>query len=264
MMNPFAGLRESVDEFAKGKSWGWHVLPWLFGLYIFVQMFHFDMVGGHMPLVLLVPYSFDFVLHEFAHMFTAFMPDLLTASAGSIAELLLGAGLVWGAFHFRNYFASLFCLLWFDLTLQSAGTYMADAVPQQLPLVSLGGALSGQDPVHDWHFVFGQLHMLGASGFIGNGLRILGHTVGLLGIAFTAYVMYRMVAVSAAEKPVAAPKVLRSFGLPQAGVSKPASPPSDNKTATQTGGRPPGSSLYPTPSRGNLADYPQHKEGGSD
>src|SRR6185369_13491070 len=123
------------------------------------------------------------------HLFTAFLPSVLTASAGSVSELLLGSGLVAGAFWFRNYFASLFCCLWFDLAAQSAGTYMADAIPQRLPLVSLDGALSGQDPVHDWHFVFGQLHMLGASAFIVNGLRFVGHAVGLFGVAFSAYML---------------------------------------------------------------------------
>ncbi len=231
-----ANLRAPLDEFVKGKSWYWYVPLWLFGLYAFVQLCRFDMLKP-MAVVVLIPYSFDFMLHEFAHIFTAFLPAVLTASAGSVSELLLGAGLVFGAFWFKNYFAVLFCCLWADLTLQSAGTYMADAIPQRLPLVSLGGALSGQDPVHDWHFVFGQLHMLGMSAFIGNSLRVIGFCVGLFGLALSGWVMYKMAAANrstaASPTPIAAPP-LSSPSTP--GTSRP-------------------SSIYPTPTKGALAEH---------
>jgi hypothetical protein len=77
---------------------------------------------------------------------------------------------------------------------------MADAVPQQLPLVSLGGALSGQDAVHDWHFVFSQLHLLDASAFIGNSLRVTGHIAGFAGVVFVAWLIFKMIAAHSAEK----------------------------------------------------------------
>jgi hypothetical protein len=83
--------------------------------------------------------------------------------------------------------------LWCMLTCQSAGIYMADAQVQRLELVSLGGALSGSDQaIHDWHFVFGQLHMLGLSAFIGNSVRVIGIIVGVAGLLFTAWLLYKM------------------------------------------------------------------------
>ncbi len=227
-----------MDEFAKGKLWYWHLPLWLFGLYAFVKLLGFDMLKP-MPIVLLVPYSFDFLLHEFAHLFTAFLPAVLTASAGSISELMLGTGLVVGAFWFRNYFAAMFCCLWFDLTAQSAGTYMADAIPQHLPLVSLGGALSGQDPIHDWHFVFSKLHMLGASAFIGDGLRFVGHVVGLCGVALAAWLMYKMAIAS--SEPTADAKQSRvtdRMELPKAATPELAK------------------SIYPAASKGALSYRP--------
>ncbi len=230
-----ATLQASVDDYAKGKLWYWHIPLWLVGIYIFIKLLGFNMLVG-LPLVLLIPYSFDFVLHESAHIFTAPLPPVLTASAGSIAELLLGTGLVIGAFYFRNYFASMFCFLWFDLTCQSAGTYMADAIPRRLPLVSLGGALSGQDPIHDWHFVFGHLHVLGASAFIGNSIRIVGHIAGLFGVAFAAWIMYKMAA--AASPPQTAP-VHAKPGSPAAGAANPS----------------PKRAIYPEPTRGALAPH---------
>ena len=234
-----ATFRASLDEYTKDKLWYWHIPLWLFGAYIFIKLLGFNMLVG-LPVVLLVPYSFDFVLHEFAHLFTAPLPAVLTASAGSGSELLLGTGLVVGAFYFRNYFASMFCLLWFDLTCQSAGTYMADAIPQRLPLVSLGGALSGQDPIHDWYFVFGKLHMLGASAFIGNSLRFVGHVAGLVGMLFAAWLIYRMAA--AASSPQAETAQSKLPAKPVHSVATIAAP-SPNRF------------IYPEPIRGNLAPH---------
>lgn len=234
-----ATFKASLDEYAKNKLWYWHIPLWLFGAYIFVKLLGFNMIAG-LPFVLLVPYSFDFVLHEFAHLFTAPLPAVMTASAGSVSELLLGLGLVYGAFRFRNYFASMFCLLWFDLTCQSAGTYMADAIPQRLPLVSLGGALSGQDPIHDWHFVFSHLHMLGISAFIGNSVRLVGHMAGLFGMLFAGWVIYKM--ASAASEPRTEPA-----------KSKPLAKPAHTVASTVV--LSPHRSIYPEATRGTLAPH---------
>jgi hypothetical protein len=239
----FANLRanftESLKAYATRKTWYWYLPLWLFGAYVFVKLLAFNMLGS-LPIVLLVPYSFDFMLHEMAHIVTAFLPSIMTASSGSFSELLLGTGLVLGGFWFRNYFAIMFCCLWFDLTAQSAGTYMADAIPQQLPLVSLGGALSGQDPLHDWHFVFGKLHMLGASAFVGNSLRLVGHLVGLFGLLFAGWIIYQIAA--ATQKPVDNSKPL---------PPKPTVPVGPIVTTTQ------GHSTYPEPTQGPLAEHTQ-------
>jgi hypothetical protein len=187
-----SSLNTRVEKYAAGKIWYWYLPLWLFGLYIFYELFQLDMAHQQMPLVLIIPYSADFLLHEWAHIFTAFLPAVMTASAGSLSELGLGTTLVVMAFWQRSYFAALFCLLWLDLACQSAGQYMADAIPQQLQLVSLGAALSGGEAKHDWHFVFGQLHILQASYFIGDSIRIIGDLAGLLGVAFSAWLLYKM------------------------------------------------------------------------
>lgn len=229
-------FRATIDDFAKGKLWHWHIPLWLFGLYVFIKMFEFNM-GGTIPGVLLVPYWFDFMVHEFAHVFAGPMPPIVAAAAGSFSELVIGVGLVVGALLLRNFFALLFCLLWFDLVLQSIGTYMADAVPRQLPLVSLGGAFTGQDATHDWHFIFGELGMLGASGLIGGSLRALGHLVGLFGLVFAAWLIYKMAVVN--KQKVAAP-------------AAPAPKPKAAFPSTQAS-RPATNSVYPEATRGDLA-----------
>lgn len=185
-------FKQNVTDYAAGKTWYWYLPLWLFGSYIFLQLFQMDMVGGQLPGVLIIPYSFNFALHEVSHIVVAFLPPVLVAAAGSGSELLLGTGLVIMALWQRSYFAILYAALWFALACQSAGQYMADAVPQQIPLVSLGGALSGQDAKHDWNFVFGQLHLLPVSGLIGMSLRVAGMVVAMSALVFTAWVLYMM------------------------------------------------------------------------
>jgi len=193
------GLQQKVERYAQGKTWYWYVPVWLFGLYVFVSLCGYD-PDKSMPLPIAIGQSFDFLLHEMAHIVTAFLPAILTAAAGSLSELLLGTALVVAAFKTRSYMTSLISCLWFMLACQSAGVYMADARAQNLELLSLGAALSGSDEAtHDWHFVFGQLHILSLDIFIGDSVRFMGIVVGLFGLAFTAWVIYFMIQPPAAS-----------------------------------------------------------------
>lgn len=246
MIMVFAKTRADIDKYAKGKLWYWHLPLWLFGVYVFVELVGFNLIDPQ-PFVLAVPHSFDFILHEFAHVFTAWLPPLLAAVSGSAVELLLGGLLVYGAYQFRNYFASLFCCLWFMLTCMSVGSYMADAVPQKIPLVSLGGSIAGaQDVVHDWNFIFGELNMLDSSAFIGNSLRMFGIIVGLFGLVFSAWIIYKMAAAASANEPTESEKTL----LKNAQVN-------NNSYLRDADGK---GSIYPTATRGNLS-HPSPTEG---
>ncbi len=239
MVMVFAKTRADIDKYAKGKLWYWHLPLWLFGVYIFVELIGFNLIDPQ-PFVLAVPHSFDFILHEFAHVFTAWLPALLAAVSGSAVELLLGALLVYGAYQFRNYFASLFCCLWLMLTCMSVGSYMADALPQKIPLVSLGGSIAGsQDTIHDWNFIFGELNMLDSSSLIGNSLRAFGVAVGLFGLVFSAWIIYKMAAAAAANEPTDSEKLL----LKDSRMSSDSYP-------SRAGSENP---IYPAATRGNLS-----------
>lgn len=237
----FADLPEKIDTYVKNKSWYWYLPLWFFGLYIFLNLLHFD-PNEQPALPILLAQSFDFLLHELAHIATAFLPAILTAASGSLSELLLGLFLIYMAFRNRAYFIALICALWFMLACQSVGIYMADAVPKRLALVSLGGAISGTDRViHDWNFVFGKLHLLGASVFIGDAVRVTGVVVGLAALGFTAWLMYKMAAAKAEKSK---PAVITEDTHP----TFTAAPPNMDPLAFQGQHKP----VYPVPKRGPM------------
>jgi hypothetical protein len=238
-------LQVQTADYVKGKTWYWYLPGWVFGLYFFVKLLDFEL-GGQMSFVVAVPHSFNFILHETAHLLTGFLPGILTAAAGSFSELLLGALLIWGAFKGRTYFASLFCFLWFMLACQSAGDYMADARAQQLPLVSLGD-LTGGTAVHDWNFVFGKLGILELDTFIGGTIRATGILAGLIGIVFSAWLMYKMAGAS----KVKALNQKEAELLHQSAAAHLAAPAPPKHFENLKEG-----SIYPTATKGRLAEEP--------
>jgi hypothetical protein len=247
----FGITRTKIDHYTAGKRWGWYVPLLLLGLYMFYAILRFD-PNEPAAVVILPMQSLDFGLHEFSHIATAFLPSLLTASAGSLSELILGALLIFGAFKTRCYFAALFCFLWFMLAAQSAGIYMADARAQRLDLVSLGAALSGGDTAtHDWNFVFGRLHLLGADKLIGNTVRGIGILAGLFGLGFAVWLLIRMSNAPAPETP--STHAIERDKIHDAAV-KVGKDIIAGRTSVESK---PLSNLYPGATHGRLADAPE-------
>lgn len=239
----FTTLKAYVGHYAKGKTWYWYVPMWLFGLYLFMKLLSFEL-GGQLPFVIAVPQAFDFMLHETAHVMFGFAPDIVTAAAGSLAELLLGLLLIWGAFKGRTYFASLFGFLWFMLACQSVADYIADARTQYLPLVSLGD-LSGSGAIHDWQFILAKLNMLGSDTAIAGLVRFVGTVAGVLGLAFSAWVIYMIAGAKQSDELNQKEAELLHQAAAQAGIH--AAPPKHFKDLKN-------GAIYPDAIKGRLSE----------
>lgn len=152
------------------------VLIWLFLVYLYVQILDFNqgnisnpMVGGM--------YFIQFGIHEASHIVMMFFPAVVTAASGSLSEIVFTGLITFAAVRAKSYMAAAFGLIWVMLAMTSAGRYMADAVPQVMPLIGPGAS-----PQHDWHFVFSELGWLAQSAAIGDSVRIIGYVVGALGL----------------------------------------------------------------------------------
>jgi hypothetical protein len=241
----FGQLKVDIGEYVKGKKWYWYFPVWVSGIYVFFQLLEYEL-GEAAPFLISIAHSFNYLLHEFAHMVTAFLPAVITASAGSLSELLLGSLLIWGAFKGKTYFASLICCLWFMLACQSAGDYMADARTMNLQLTNFD--VSGATPIHDWNSVFSELGILKLDKAIGGFISIVGIAAGLAGLVFSAWLMYRM-AGAANQKALNEKEAQLLHEQAAAALSSPAPPKHFEQVKD--------GSLYPVASKGRLADEPK-------
>lgn len=127
-----------------GRGWrlaGGIALLALFGWFAFVR-------GTRVPLLGLVDLGF----HELGHLLTYPLPDVVTASMGSVTQVAVPIGLAAYFFAVRgDRLGGSLCLGWAGTSAADVGVYIADAPTEELAL--LGGG------EHDWAFVLGPEHL---------------------------------------------------------------------------------------------------------
>jgi hypothetical protein len=93
----------------------------------------------------------DLGFHELGHLVTYVFPDVVTASMGSISQVVVPVGIALYFVLVRvDLMAGGVCLAWAATSAQDASVYIADAPYQRLQLI--GGE-------HDWAFVLGPQHL---------------------------------------------------------------------------------------------------------
>lgn len=188
----FLQTKANINGYVIQKKWYWYVPLWILGAYLFYTILQVQWQQAT-PAILFAPYAINFAVHEWAHIFTFFLPMVMVAAAGSAAEILLGLAIIFIAFKYKMYFASMFGFLWVMFSARKTGFYMQDSRAQQGEYVSLGGALSGStDTTHDWEFIFNTFGVLQYDMVIGIITHAAGIAMGLLGLGFAAWLMYKM------------------------------------------------------------------------
>ncbi len=172
----------STPKFMPWPLW-LYIIGWGFFLYLFITLLHFSADSPN-NLLITGMYFIDFGVHEASHLVVFFLPAIMVAAAGSIGEVSFTLLLLFATLKAKSYFAAVFASLWVTLGMISAGTYMADARAQSLPLIGPGETVQ-----HDWHYVFGQLGWLNADTLIGGCVRGLGIAIGAAGLLFGLYLI---------------------------------------------------------------------------
>ena len=228
-------LKSNIAEYIKGKKWYWYMPALLIVTYLFYCIVKIS-PSEPLPTVLVPISAVDFGLHEMAHVITGAFPAVITAASGSLSEIFLGMVLVFTALRTRYYFTSLFCTVWFAFGCKSAGQYMADARAQQLDLVSP----FSDNAIHDWHFVFGKLHLLQQDTLIGGLVKFGGYLAMTMSLVFGAWLVYKFATENESKEEQ---KVITKTQNPQN--------PQSSKN------RP---SIYPTATKGPLGEPPDLKK----
>jgi hypothetical protein len=171
---------------------------WLFFIYLFIKVLGFQ-AGAIQNILISGMYFIEFGVHEMSHLLFAFMPSIFVAAAGSIGEITFTVLIVIAAMKARSYFAAIFGALWLMLALSSVGSYMADARVQLIPLIG-----PGDQPMHDWFYVFSQLGWLQYDTLIGGFVRGIGIMIGAMALGFGLWLIIVML-----SQPKNAPVALK-------------------------------------------------------
>lgn len=134
-MRAFLGEKELVP--AAERRWPWVVSA---GAVVLIGVLSAT-TGARVPLLWL----FDFGIHEFGHLITAWAPWTVTAFAGSFVQVAVPLGLAaYFAFGRHEMWAAAPLLAWAGASLRNVAAYIADAPYQRLELWGGDGVL------HDW------------------------------------------------------------------------------------------------------------------
>ncbi len=101
-----------------------------------------------------------FGVHELGHVVFGPLGEFLGIAGGSIAQLAAPLIALWMWVRQRDYFALCVGGYWLASSAFNLANYIADARAQHLELTSLGAALDGSEPIHDWHYLLEHLGLL--------------------------------------------------------------------------------------------------------
>ena len=110
-------------------------------------------------------------IHEGGHLLFGWLGETLGLWGGTLLQLLVPAALAAGFVARRELPGTVFCAFFFFHSLTGVATYMADALRQELPLVTVGAA--ADEAQHDWVRIFSSLGVLPHAIQIGNFTRLL-------------------------------------------------------------------------------------------
>jgi hypothetical protein len=110
-------------------------------------------------------------IHEGGHLLFGWLGETLGLWGGTLLQLLVPA-LLAASFAARGELpGAVFCAFAFFHSLTGVATYMADALRQELPLVTVGAI--ADEAQHDWVRIFSSLGLLPHAIQIGNFTRVL-------------------------------------------------------------------------------------------
>jgi hypothetical protein len=181
-----------IDEWVAGRSWAARLpliiyFGWVFQHHI-DSPFYVSFLGG-----------LNLGIHELGHFIWAPFGEMWAILGGSLTQCLVPVIALAMFYRQRDYFAISVAFCWLSTNLFSVATYAADALTQQLTLVSpIGG-----DPLHDWGYLLTRWNKLSKAHAIGVTIRQFAIVTMLIGLASGAWILWRMYNAPDPESPSA-------------------------------------------------------------
>ena len=178
-----ADFLNQAREWTQGRHWPMRLLFWLWLAWL---AFHYSRDETYSSLL----GGLNLGVHEFGHLICSPFGQFIGVLGGSLVQCL--APLISFVMFYRqaDYFAFAFSFVWLGANLQSVARYVADARSMQLDLVSPFGDSDGV--IHDWNWLLGKLGWLPHDHEIAAALRVLATLCLWLGVAWGAWLLWRM------------------------------------------------------------------------
>ena len=122
-------------------------------------------------------------IHELGHVIFGPFGEWLAVAGGSITQLAAPLAVAAIMLRQRDYFGVAVGGAWLSMSLSNLAVYVADARAEALPLYSLGGG----DPIHDWNYLLGSLHLLPRDTAIAGGVHFLALATLVLSVLLGAW-----------------------------------------------------------------------------
>jgi hypothetical protein len=127
----------------------------------------------------------NLIIHEAGHMVFRPFGEFMMIAGGSLFQVIVPLVFA-GYFYFnRKQFSSALVLFWLGESLLNVSVYAADSVLMQLPL------LGGNDTIHDWNYMLGELGLLWHTGKIALVIRALGTLIIVFALGWAIYATKR-------------------------------------------------------------------------
>ena len=130
----------------------------------------------------------DLGIHELGHLVTCWLPDLLCALAGTVAQCAAPLVAAFSFFRKKILFETCFCIWWCGENMICSSYYIGDAKSMSLQLVTPFGG----EAQHDWNYILRTIGMLRWDTAIAFSVRALGTLLLLGGILLGIAVLWAM------------------------------------------------------------------------
>jgi hypothetical protein len=183
--------REQIDDAIRGKSWAVRLPLLLYFAWVFRNHlnhpFYTSLVGG-----------LNLGIHELGHFLWAPLGEQASFLGGSLTQCLAPVAVAVMFYRQRDFFAITIACCWLATNLFNVATYAADALSQQLSLVSPVGG----DPIHDWGYLLTRWQKLSKAQEIGAAIRSAAILAMLIGLGSGSWLLWRMRVLGAQATPV--------------------------------------------------------------
>jgi hypothetical protein len=132
----------------------------------------------------------DFIFHEAGHILFGFMGEFISVLGGTVGQLLVPILFLAAVLYRRQFLSAAYFIFWIGQNLINITSYIGDARLQNLKLISPGTLFTGEQAIHDWHYLLGHLGLLWADHFMSALVYSIGVLVMLLSAAWPILYYY--------------------------------------------------------------------------